>query len=378
MSLEEHDHAPFLLINFEESIPTRRELVKEAKSTLNTTELKELQNETLAHLWSTCPLSHTQLQRPVVSDCEGFLYNKDAVLQYLLPAKASTLNKEDCEKILQGRVKGLKDVVEVIFQAEAATSTDPEKWICPMTSKQFGPAVKAVYLVPCGHAFSQEAIKEMKTETCPQCSQPYGSDNIIPVFPALKTERDALKKRMEKLKGNGLTHSLKYSVNSTKKRKKARTNLQMESRPADTATSKPNTLTGFQEASDDNNPMVVGSISGGAGQPVQKRPAADSRPLLDAAAGSADTIRTTSTSVPVSSSFSTVKNAATARLTAKVLHEESERKKRRVMLPNSSENANLQSLFTRKGAEGMQTMTGDRGKQSCDADFMTRGYSMRG
>lgn len=45
-----------------------------------------------------------------------------------------------------------------------------EGWICPITAKQLGPSVKSVYLVPCGHVFSEEAIREMKGDRCLQVS----------------------------------------------------------------------------------------------------------------------------------------------------------------------------------------------------------------
>lgn len=96
------------------------------------------------------------------------------MLQYLLPSdEAEEISrKEDCEKILQGRVKGLKDVVEVGFEVDEQAKTEGERWICPVTNKVLGPNVKAVYLVPCGHAFSEEAIREMKGEKCLQVRPP--------------------------------------------------------------------------------------------------------------------------------------------------------------------------------------------------------------
>ena len=42
------------------------------------------------------------------------------------------------------------------------------KWVCPITKKILGPGVKAVYLVPCGHAFLASVVKEMPGENCLQ------------------------------------------------------------------------------------------------------------------------------------------------------------------------------------------------------------------
>jgi hypothetical protein len=312
------------------SIPTRRELVKEAARNPTTAELKETQKEHLAHRWSWCPLSHKSLRRPIVSDCAGLLYNKDAVLQYLLPAEASSLNKEDCDKILEGRIKSLKDVVEVLFQVELGKSADKETWICPVTSKELGPSVKAVYFVPCGHALSHEAVKEMKTEKCLQCNQPYESDNIITLFPMTEEEKNKLQKRADDLSDKGLTHSLKKASGSSKKRKANK--MAKEEQVAAEA---------VPQSTDSANPSTSRSLTS---TPVPRSATPHS-----------------GTCTPKVSNG--IKNAATANLTAKVLEEESERKKRRLV---NGENETLKSLFTKKV---------DKRKLG-DGNFMTRGFSI--
>ena len=116
----------------------------------------------------------------MVSDLLGKLYNKDAILEFLLPTgdDAPASGKADYEQILEGRVRGLRDVVEVKFEVEKETDkakngslgSRGERWICPVTHKALGPGVKAVYLVPCGHAFSESAVKEISSQNCLQVS----------------------------------------------------------------------------------------------------------------------------------------------------------------------------------------------------------------
>jgi Rtf2 RING-finger len=136
--------------------------------------VKEAQREQLEHDWTTCPLSHNPLTRPIVSDWAGNLYNKDAILKFLLPGEdiEGISSKADCEEILRGRVKGLRDVVELKLELDAEhvgeQGMTAERWVCPVTTKQLGPSVKAVYLVPCGHVFSEEALREMKGDKCLQ------------------------------------------------------------------------------------------------------------------------------------------------------------------------------------------------------------------
>jgi hypothetical protein len=142
--------------------------------------VREAQREQLEHHWTACPLSHRPLTRPIVSDSAGNLYNKDAILKFLLPGEdlEGISSKADCEEILRGRVKGLRDVVELKLELDTEHVSEgrnglertTERWVCPVTTKQIGPSVKAVYLVPCGHVFSDEAIREMKGDKCLQVS----------------------------------------------------------------------------------------------------------------------------------------------------------------------------------------------------------------
>lgn len=309
------------------SIPTRRELVKEAARDLSTTQVKEIQTEQQEHYWSTCALSHQPLSLPVVSDALGTLYNKDAVIDYLLSAGQE--DKQDLHargEAFKDRLRSLRDVVEVKFQVQDGDekrSTTKQTWVCPVTGKALGPSVKAAYVVSCGHALSESAIKEMGGESClqvrisigskklcpyhtklSQCNEPYMADNIIPILPTSQTEKDRLEQRIQRLKEQGLTHSLKKASGSGKKRKKN---------------------TNIEEA--------TVSDEGLKAQPEK----------------------------PASKPESNIKNQDTAALTAKVLAEQEERNKRRKLGAND----NVKSLFSNKN-----------GIDEKHVDFMTRGFSI--
>ena len=151
------------------SIPTRRELVKSSAAALSTTQVKEIQTEQQEHYWSTCALSHQRLSLPIVSDALGTLYNKDAVLDYLLDMgkQGGEVEKAELEKrgeAFKDRLRGLRDVVEVRFHSEGAEGS--QRWVCPVTGKPLGPGTRAVYLVPCGHAFGEAVFKEMPGDVC--------------------------------------------------------------------------------------------------------------------------------------------------------------------------------------------------------------------
>ena len=157
------------------SIPTRRELVKEAAKDLNTTQVKEAQKEQQEHGWVTCALSHRPLASPVVSDWSGKLFNKDAILESLIANSGDKLEPQPSKEgqAEDVRIGSLRDVVEVQFLAEPdgeqyESGKFPTGWVCPITNKPLGPGVKAVYLVPCGHAFAETALKELSVEACLQ------------------------------------------------------------------------------------------------------------------------------------------------------------------------------------------------------------------
>ncbi|KAJ5683092.1 hypothetical protein N7462_006257 [Penicillium macrosclerotiorum] len=317
------------------SIPTRRELVREAARAPTTAQIKEAQREQQEHAWTTCPLSHKALARPVVSDSVGNLYNKDAVLQFLIPGDDAEgiSSKSDCEEVLCGRVKSLRDVVELHFEIDTELSEHPsdranshrhkrrEGWICPITAKPLGPSVKSVYLVPCGHVFAEEAIRQLKGDKCLQCNESYTEDNIINILPTKETDKERLITRGAKLAEQNLTHSLKKAPGSKKRKKHA----------AETSTDVPSGTAG-----------TTGSA------PAKTAEASNSR-------------SNTSTPTP-SASNNGIKNAATASLTARVLNEENEKKKRRKMM---GMNDNLDSLFTKDKKDSAKT-----------GDFMTRGFTI--
>lgn len=252
------------------------------------------------------------------------LYNKDAILEQLLPkdpdTPASVIKEKD--NVLQGRVKGLRDIVEVKFTI--SKEDKEERKICPITSKELGPKTKSVYLVPCGHAFSEVAIREVAGETCVECNEAYRPEDVIFILPVAKEDISKLTARASKLKEAGLTHSLKKAPGSKKRKKNA------EAEATSTTT---------------NDPSSV--------------PKAKSKLIENATTGSRSGTGTPTSNGPSNG----IKNAATASLTAKVLDEQEERNKRRKLGLND----NLKSLFSSGGYSAQTHKSGD---------FMTRGFSI--
>ncbi|KAK6507985.1 hypothetical protein TWF481_006405 [Arthrobotrys musiformis] len=214
------------------SIPTRRELVKSPTRQKTTSELRSQSSQNATYHWSFCPLSKTPLKSPVVSDSHGRLFNKDAVIEWLItPDKFG--DGEDVMKV--SGVKGLKDIIHVKFEVGEekdradevlnggimngnGASGRKEVWVCPITRKELGPGTHSVYLVPCGHAFAEAAVKEIKEDTCLVCSEKFDKeDGVVKINPTEEKDIELLKKRRERLAAAGMSHSLKKG--SSKKRK---------------------------------------------------------------------------------------------------------------------------------------------------------------
>jgi hypothetical protein len=306
------------------SIPTRRELVKEAAKALTTTQVKEVQTEKQEYAWSTDPLTRKPLALPVVSDSAGILYNKDSIIEYLL-ADPADQKKEEWGKLLEGRVGGLKDVVEVKFEVEDGEREHDsggrrEKWVCPITRSELGPGSKAVYLVPCGHAFAGSVVKEVSGETCLQCNEPYASNDVIPILPIVDLDIARLRLREKTLKERSLSHSLKKVKGEKKKKRKAEKEANGETVDGETK-AKPSSSDEDKKKQEKKEKPKVQDTSNG------------------------------------------IKNATTASLTKRVLEEQEERNKRRKL----EQNDNMKGLFSKGSAK---PSVGN------SADYMTRGFSI--
>ena len=286
------------------SIPTRRELVKEAAKNPSAAQVKESQHEQQEYQWTTDPISRQPLEPPVVSDSSGKLYNKATILEYLVEGT----RKEEAERETGGAVKSLKDVVEVKFELDSDASSEGQDkevkskkpaWKCPVTGDRLGPGSKAVYIVPCGHVFSGAAIKEVSGEKCLNCDIEYASNDIIPINSVIDTDIARLSLRVKTLQEKGLSHSLKKESGSKKRKKRDEQAVEVEEKGA----AKVKTTEDVKDK---------------------------------------------------------INNSATASLTAKVMQQQEQAKKRKM------ENENVKSLFSSRD------QTAAMGNS---AGFMTRGFS---
>ncbi|EJD04547.1 DUF602-domain-containing protein [Fomitiporia mediterranea MF3/22] len=138
------------------SIPDRRDLVKtKAKA-----EQADKANQVKAR-WFFCALSKRPLQEPIVSCALGKLYNKDAILEYLLDKSAYGDGDEIC-----GHIKSLKDVKTLKLTPNPArpvsdSPTDRAQFICPLTLREMNGGAPFVYFATCGCVLSQAGLKAL-------------------------------------------------------------------------------------------------------------------------------------------------------------------------------------------------------------------------
>ncbi|KAF9111102.1 hypothetical protein BGX27_005392 [Mortierella sp. AM989] len=167
------------------SIPKRDELVKQKQK-----QVKIDQNILNRIHWFSCALSKKPLSAPVVSCGLGKLYNRDAILEFLLDRNAYGDGDLICNHI-----KSIKDVVTLTLetnpsftegQSGSLTNHDQEPvshYICPITMKEMNGKHRFVYLDTCGCVMSEQAMKEVPSKTCIKCTKPFEQFNVIVLNP---------------------------------------------------------------------------------------------------------------------------------------------------------------------------------------------------
>lgn len=160
------------------TIPRRDELVR----TKQKPEQKDKDAEAVAK-WKHCAITQEELRQPIVS-CElGRLYNKEAVIEYLLSKDAA------CEAAKH--IRSLKDIVELKLTQNAGYSRRDadkgdeyvdlraSKFICPVVGLEMNGKYRFCYLRKCGCVLSERALKEVKSEVCHKCAKPFEDDDIV-------------------------------------------------------------------------------------------------------------------------------------------------------------------------------------------------------
>nr|XP_043634193.1 replication termination factor 2 [Erigeron canadensis] len=166
-------------------------------------------NEQRLSKWLNCALSNEPLKHPIVVDCLGNLFNKEALVEGLLGKKLPRAFSH---------IKGLKDMIPVELDAiPGSAGVDQDvKFQCPITGLEFNGKYKFYALRSCGHVLSVKALKEVKSSSCHVCRKEFVEDDKI-VINGNDEEVAALRVKMEAEKSKLKDEKAKLKEKKVKK-----------------------------------------------------------------------------------------------------------------------------------------------------------------
>lgn len=161
------------------SIPGRQDLVRMKKK-------KEVldKNEELAATWRHCALSHNLLRPPMVSCEKGKLFNKEAVLEFLLDRGDNEAGKhirtlKDVKQLNLTPNPAFKDYGKEALIGGEAVDYGNAMFICPVIGLEMNGRWRFVYYWRCGCVVSEKAIYELKSDICHKCGNAFEKDDVI-------------------------------------------------------------------------------------------------------------------------------------------------------------------------------------------------------
>ncbi|CAK9784008.1 DUF602-domain-containing protein [Cutaneotrichosporon oleaginosum] len=173
------------------SIPDRRDLVK-------TRGKAAVADKAVAReRFFNCALSRKRLAKPVVADPLGKLYNKDAMIEYLLDKSAYGDGEQICPYIL-----GVKDLLTLNAQPNPDEGEGKAPFVCWLSLKEMNGAVPFIALRHCGCVFADgalravlpnlakvgdEAVGPTEEASCPNCTKPFhptSAASVLPIYPS--------------------------------------------------------------------------------------------------------------------------------------------------------------------------------------------------
>lgn len=207
---------------------------------------KQLELSQFLNAYRYCRLSNQILQKPIVSDGHGNLYNKEKVIEYLLD-KRKTKGKD------KGGGKGEREEVEIesindVFQLNIDLESGLLK--CPLLNNTVDVTkddkvklsdVQFAYIVPCGCTMNSKILRELVKDgegeprvesKCPVCGTEFDVSNIIEINPQSEKTKAELQSRMERLRKEGFFHNLKA--------RKSKTRCKLKPKPKPKPTAKTN------------------------------------------------------------------------------------------------------------------------------------------
>lgn len=178
------------------TIPTRDELVKTKKKAIKNN--KDIEK---AAKWNNCHITQQRLQKPIVADLLGNIYNKESIIEFLLERSKYEGGPE--------HIKGLKDVKELNLvdnpsyesnrqeTSDEFSYIDRSQYICPVTGLEMSGSYKFYFVHSCGCVFSERAYKAIKDKfKCLKCERVFSNNDLI----VLNPNEDDVELNLAKLK----------------------------------------------------------------------------------------------------------------------------------------------------------------------------------
>ena len=169
----------------------------------------------------------------MVADLLGKLYNKDAILEYLLNKGAFGDGDKICSHITSFKVGmpwhgtldgarqaannfelqdvttlnltpnpafSTKDISNSIIVSATAEKPLVAQFICPVTQKEMNGKSRFSYIQTCGCVFSEQAFKEVPSTACLKCGKEFSAVDVIPINSSQPEETARLQARVESVK----------------------------------------------------------------------------------------------------------------------------------------------------------------------------------
>lgn len=171
------------------SIPKRCEMVTTAKKAETATA-----SQLTIGKWFFCQLSKQQLQEPVVADLLGRLYNKSAILEYLLSKTGEVAHITGLKSVKLLNLKANSKAGQSCLLTSISESDAGAMFICPISLKEMNGKSKFSYL-PCGCVLANEAL-DVATGTCLVCSMPFTADQVVLINPETEQEIEVANARL--------------------------------------------------------------------------------------------------------------------------------------------------------------------------------------
>lgn len=178
------------------------------KNSENVARDDDYQSFSVSSLWRYCRLTNKPLVLPIVSDYKGHLFNKIAIVEWLLSQDKQIYSEIQQEQLQH--IKKLNDVVELHNLKEIKDEPSRSTIQCKFGDDILNENKAFVYLVKCGCVIPSSTLPDRtkkEDKKCCNCGEPYESIDIIPINPTTEKEIDELEERNSKLVELKLHHN---------------------------------------------------------------------------------------------------------------------------------------------------------------------------